>query len=125
MKKIKALLAICADEVRLRILKLLEKRNMCVCELAYVLGKTQPGVSRHLKKLKRGGLIASQQSGYWTEYFITKTGSTHADEMRSSLSSWLSNEQQVRMDQKKAREILCCDFRHTCGAKRMHKRAVR
>ena len=46
-----------ADSNRLRILKLLEKKKMCVCELAFVLGITQPSVSKHLKKLTSTGLI--------------------------------------------------------------------
>ena len=52
-----------ADRNRLRILKLLESKHMCVCELAFVLGIKQPSVSRHLKKLKEAGLIDNEQDG--------------------------------------------------------------
>ena len=51
VKKIENLLKILADEKRLRILSLLRKKPRCVCELAAVLGVTQPSVSRHLNKL--------------------------------------------------------------------------
>jgi len=70
MKEIEHLFKSLADKNRLRILGLLSKRKMCVCELAYCLGVTQPSVSRHLKRMKKVGLIQDEQDGFWTNYFI-------------------------------------------------------
>jgi ArsR family transcriptional regulator, arsenate/arsenite/antimonite-responsive transcriptional repressor len=53
MKDIEGLFKALADKNRIRILKLLESRKCCVCELADLLGITQPSISRHLKKLKK------------------------------------------------------------------------
>lgn len=56
------------EPTRLKILKLISVREMCVCELVEVLGITQPGVSQHLKVLKKAGIIqekkAKQRSFY-------------------------------------------------------------
>jgi len=47
------LLKALANETRLKILKLLSKREMCVCELTVTLDLTQPTASHHLNILKR------------------------------------------------------------------------
>lgn len=46
-----------ADPIRLQILLLLQGQEMCVGQLAEVLGVNQPTVSYHLKRLHRAGLV--------------------------------------------------------------------
>ncbi len=72
MKELEKSLKALADKNRLRILKLLEVRKMCVCELAFVLGITQPSVSKHLKKLSAVGIIESEQDRFWTNYYLRR-----------------------------------------------------
>jgi DNA-binding transcriptional ArsR family regulator len=45
------------DPTRLRIVKLLEGGELCVCQLIAVLGMGQSRISRHLSILKEAGLI--------------------------------------------------------------------
>lgn len=59
-----------ADETRIRILKLLLLREMCVCELMVALNLTQPTTSHHLGILEREGLIKKRKEGKWTYYAI-------------------------------------------------------
>jgi ArsR family transcriptional regulator, arsenate/arsenite/antimonite-responsive transcriptional repressor len=66
VKVIKAL----GDENRVRILNLLRKRNMCVCELESVLNVTQSNVSRHLLKLKEADIIDFEKQGQFVFYKI-------------------------------------------------------
>jgi ArsR family transcriptional regulator len=40
-----------SDETRLRILILLDRRELCVCEICQILDLSQPKVSRHLAKI--------------------------------------------------------------------------
>ncbi len=61
-----------ADETRLRILKLLEFREMCVCEVMIALGLTQPTASHHLGILNNAGLIKKRKEGRWVYYSVTK-----------------------------------------------------
>lgn len=65
------------DQNRLKIIKLLSKQSMRVCDLANILGITQPSVSRHLRKLKNAGLVGSRQDSYWTEYFLLAPSNKH------------------------------------------------
>ena len=57
-----------ADETRLRILKLLEVREMCVCEIMVALGLTQPTASHHLGILENVGLVRGRKEGKWVFY---------------------------------------------------------
>ena len=59
VKIIKAL----ADENRLRILNIINHKELCVCEMENILGMTQSNVSRHLIKLKEAELIVSEKQG--------------------------------------------------------------
>jgi DNA-binding transcriptional ArsR family regulator len=59
-----------ADPVRIRILKLLEKESMCVCELMIALGLRQPLVSYHLRMLRESGLVKPIKKGRWIFYKI-------------------------------------------------------
>ena len=59
-----------ADEHRIRILKLLMLREMCVCELRVALNLTQPTTSHHLGILENEGLIKKSKKGKWTYYSI-------------------------------------------------------
>lgn len=59
-----------ADETRLRILKLLEVREMCVCEVMVALGLTQPTASHHLGILENAGLVKDRKEGKWVFYSV-------------------------------------------------------
>ncbi|MFC1808962.1 ArsR/SmtB family transcription factor [Candidatus Omnitrophota bacterium] len=111
MKELNVILKSLADINRVRILKLLEKRHMCVCELAFVLKVTQPSVSRHLKKLISAGLVAGEQDGYWKNYYLV-TDSKYAKSLLGSLKTWLNDDTMIVEDMRRAakanREKLCC-----------------
>jgi len=57
-----------SDETRLRILKLLEEREICVCELMQVLEMPQSTISRHMNVLRRAGLVKGRRNGKWVHY---------------------------------------------------------
>ena len=59
-----------ADETRLRILRLLEVREMCVCEVMVALALTQPTASHHLGILENAGLVKDRKEGKWVFYSI-------------------------------------------------------
>jgi len=59
-----------ADETRLRIVKLLEVREMCVCEVMVALGLTQPTASHHLGILENAGFVEDRKEGKWVFYSI-------------------------------------------------------
>jgi len=59
-----------SDETRLRILRLLEAREMCVCEVMVALDLTQPTASHHLGLLESAGLVKDRKEGKWVFYSI-------------------------------------------------------
>ncbi len=57
-----------SDETRLRIIKLLEQGELCVCDITAALDMVQPKVSFHLNALKEAGLIRDRKQGRWIHY---------------------------------------------------------
>jgi ArsR family transcriptional regulator len=61
-----------SDETRLRIIKLLEDGELCVCDITAALDMVQPKVSFHLSTLKEAGLIKDRKSGKWIHYSLNE-----------------------------------------------------
>jgi ArsR family transcriptional regulator len=61
-----------ADETRLRMLKLLEVRELCVCEVMVALDLTQPTASHHLGLMETAGLVKGRKEGKWVFYRIAE-----------------------------------------------------
>ncbi|MEW5746856.1 MAG: metalloregulator ArsR/SmtB family transcription factor [Nitrospirota bacterium] len=59
-----------SDETRLRIVKLLEHGELCVCDIVAAIDTIQPKISFHLKILKEAGLIRDRKQGKWIHYSI-------------------------------------------------------
>jgi ArsR family transcriptional regulator len=59
-----------ADETRLKILSLLQLREMCVCEIMIALDLTQPTASHHLGLLESAGLVKDRREGKWVFYSL-------------------------------------------------------
>lgn len=57
-----------SEETRLRIIKLLERGELCVCDIVAALDMVQPKVSFHLAALKEAGFIKDRKQGRWTHY---------------------------------------------------------
>lgn len=62
-----------SEETRLRILKLLENGELCVCDIVAALNMVQPKVSFHLAALKEAGFIKDRKQGRWTHYRLDDT----------------------------------------------------
>ncbi len=59
-----------SDETRLRILKLLEHGELCVCDMVAAFDMMQPRISFHLAALKSAGLVKDRREGKWMHYKI-------------------------------------------------------
>jgi DNA-binding transcriptional ArsR family regulator len=69
--QLSALLALAGNEVRLKILFLLEEENqLCPCDLSDILGMSIPAVSQHLRKMKDGNLIQTRREGQTIFYSL-------------------------------------------------------
>jgi ArsR family transcriptional regulator len=70
MQEILSIFKALSDETRLRIVKLLEQGELCVCDIFSALDMVQPKVSFHLSVLKEAGLITDRKEGRWVHYRI-------------------------------------------------------
>jgi ArsR family transcriptional regulator, arsenate/arsenite/antimonite-responsive transcriptional repressor len=61
-----------SDETRLRVIKLLEQGELCVCDITAALDMVQPKVSFHLSALKEAGLIKDRKQGKWIHYSLNE-----------------------------------------------------
>lgn len=71
--KISKLLSISGNEVRLKILFLLNMENeLCPCDLSDILGMSVPAVSQHIRKMKDAGIISSRREGQTLYYSLNE-----------------------------------------------------
>jgi len=85
-----------SDPNRVKILKMLEAKKLCVCEITAVLGLAQSTVSKHLKILEDAGLIDSQKDGSWVNYEIcTDFENDYAEVLHKNLQNWLNESPQI------------------------------
>ena len=73
MKDLARLAQALADANRLRLLRLLARRGLCVTAAARELGLSQPLVSQHLRVLRQAGLIQGERRGRRVHYHIDRT----------------------------------------------------
>ncbi|MBN2050689.1 MAG: helix-turn-helix transcriptional regulator [Spirochaetales bacterium] len=64
------LFRVLSDETRTKILYLLAERELCVCDLAYLLEMSIPAVSHHLRLLKIMRLARSRKDGKQVFYSL-------------------------------------------------------
>ncbi|HOC45489.1 MAG: metalloregulator ArsR/SmtB family transcription factor [Syntrophorhabdaceae bacterium] len=59
-----------SDETRLKVIKLLEHGELCVCDITAALDMSQPKISFHLGVLKNAGLLKNRKAGKWMHYAL-------------------------------------------------------
>jgi len=88
-----------SDETRLRILKLLEEGESCVCELMQVLEMPQSTISRHMNVLRRAGLVKGRRDGKWVHYRLSPADfNPYAPSVLELLKGLLGDHPVVRQD---------------------------
>jgi ArsR family transcriptional regulator len=68
MKDIVNIFKALADPTRLRIVLLLRRRELCVCELMFILRMEQSRVSHHMRVLRDAGIAEDVREGRWIIY---------------------------------------------------------
>jgi ArsR family transcriptional regulator len=95
-----------ADRNRLRVLKMLEIREMCVREITEVLGIAQSAVSRHLRLLHDAGLVESTKAGLWVHYHLAKSRiNKYAPILLAHLGEWIGEDPVVENDRNKVKHL--------------------
>ena len=101
-----------SDPNRVKMVKLLQHRMLCVCEIKEALGLAQSTASKHLKILEDAGLVDFQKDGLWVNYFLADgQNSPYAACLLGNLKHWLEDDPEIAELVKKVpflnREDLC------------------
>jgi ArsR family transcriptional regulator, arsenate/arsenite/antimonite-responsive transcriptional repressor len=101
------------DPNRIRIIKMLEERELCVCEVREVLNLSNSTVSKHLSILHDAGLITQAKDGKWVNYGNnSKSESQFVRSVMNLLKSSLHDDESVRSDCEIVRKV---DRNKICG----------
>lgn len=86
-----------SDPARLRILAMLARRPLCVCEVVAVVRLAQPTVSQHLALLKDAGFVADESRGRWSHYRLSPADAARKRMVRLVLGT-LETDEEVQAD---------------------------
>jgi len=94
-----------SDPSRLRILNILRKRKLCVCEITEILELATSTVSEHLSILQSAGFIQQEKDGKWVNYYINPRASdAKTAAFISAMEFWIENEQ-TKEDEQKVKKV--------------------
>jgi ArsR family transcriptional regulator len=99
-----------SDPTRLRILNLLLRGELCVCDIVNTLDVPQPTVSRHLAYLRKAGLVEARREGLWMYYKLAPPRNAMHKKLIECLGCCLQDFPQLAKDAKKlGRCTKCCE----------------
>ena len=85
-----------SDPNRVKIVKMLQHRPLCVCEIQNALGISQPNVSNHLRILENAGLVEFYKEGLWVNYYLADgKASAYAASLLGNLRHWLDDDPEI------------------------------
>lgn len=85
-----------SDPNRVKIVKLLQRRIMCVCEIQEALGLAQSTASKHLRILEEAGLISYLKEGAWVNYRLGDGArNPYGTTLLENLRHWLEDDADV------------------------------
>jgi ArsR family transcriptional regulator, arsenate/arsenite/antimonite-responsive transcriptional repressor len=102
-----------SDPNRLRILKMLQGKTLCVCEIRAILKLATSTVSSHLSILKESGFILEEKVGKWVNYKLNSQPGDHTvANILSNLPFWLDGDRIIQRDNLLCKAVdrikLCC-----------------
>ncbi len=101
------------DPNRIRIIKMLEARQLCVCEVREVLGLSTSTASKHLSVLRDADLIVDARDGKWVNYRLnTRSTSRIVRSVLGTLRTSFEDDADVLADRRKVRQV---DRGRICG----------
>jgi DNA-binding transcriptional ArsR family regulator len=104
-----------SDGSRARILKLLEVKPLCVCQIVAVLGLRPSTVSKHLSILRQAGLVEDKKAGKWVYYWLSSENVNAFNQtVLALMRSWLNEDKKVQSDRKRLEEILQLPLEEVC-----------
>ncbi len=101
MEDLTKILKALSDSNRIRIVKMLGERELCLCEISYVLKLANSTVSQHLSILKDAGIVVDEKVGKWVNHRLaSSSASSYINELMPLLKKWLVDDKRIRADLK-------------------------
>ena len=101
------LFAALADPTRLRLLNLMNGREVCVCYFVEVLKQGQPKISRHLAYLRRAGIVEARREGKWMHYRIERPDDTRAASILDATLKSFETDRNMKADLVRLGQACC------------------
>lgn len=98
-----------ADTQRVRILLLLERGELCVCQIIEVLGLAPSTVSKHLSLLHAAGLVDVRKEGRWVYYSLSAESGRQVALLLQWLRQATAGDEIVTRDTRTLEEVLARD----------------
>ncbi|MBK7381163.1 MAG: winged helix-turn-helix transcriptional regulator [Ignavibacteriales bacterium] len=99
MKESSNIFKVLSDKNRLRIIKMLQSRPLCGCEIMSILNLAASTVSQHLNLLKKTGFIIEKKEGRWTNYYINRSANDErVIAILTSLDFWIGDLDKIDED---------------------------
>ena len=99
LRRYEAVMKAVADPTRVRILKMLEPGELCVCQIIAVLALSPSTISKHLFLLKSAGLVNDRKEKKWVHYSLDRgNDDPYAAGILRELSSWLDGDPVIARD---------------------------
>jgi len=95
-----AVMKAASDPTRVRILKILESGEICVCQIIAVIQLSQPTISNHLSLLKSAGLITDRKDKKWVFYSLDGQDG-YAGSVLRNLLGWLNDDPLIERDRER------------------------
>ena len=95
-----------SDPNRIRILKMVLERELCMCEVREILNLSNSTVSKHLSILRDAGLLLDSKDGKWVNFRINNRSDQAF--IRSAIAlvqGSFGDDEVVRHDLKRVREV--------------------
>ena len=96
MKKFTKVMKALSDPNRVKIVKMLQHKAMCVCEIQEALSISQSSVSKHLRILGEADIVDYRKDGLWVNYYLSDGNkSPYVSSMMGNLRHWLNDDPDV------------------------------
>ncbi|CCG42649.1 ArsR/SmtB family transcription factor [Magnetospirillum molischianum] len=104
-----------ADPTRIRILKVLEGGELCVCQITAVLDLAPATVSKHLAALKVAGLLQQRRDGKWIYYRLAERDlNPYARAFLALVATALDDDQTIAVDAEALARVSAADLAVLC-----------
>jgi len=106
IKKARQILKSFADDTRLRVINLLNRKELSVSELCEVLDVQQSNLSKHLSRLLLTGVVNDRRDGLNVYYALVKSKEKVHKELINTITIGLAENETFKNDLEKMKQVV-------------------